>query len=152
MGESGAGRDERIRALLAVPAVSGPEELPSVADADGYGELGVSRSLYTRAEQDPCVRRAWVDDALDSALRDKDFVLVAGVSGTARWRTAWEAVRRVLPGARILVPRPGVAAVAELLALEPPLRMALERADLLRRGHGTDRTAGNTTEPPYGDV
>ncbi|MGW7524111.1 tetratricopeptide repeat protein [Streptomyces sp. NPDC054783] len=123
MAESGAGRDERIRALLAVPAVSGPEELPSVAEADAYGELGVSRSLYTRVEQDPCVGRPWVDDALDSALRDKDFVLLAGVSGAARWRSAWEAVRRTLPGARILVPRPGVAALAELLALEPPLRV-----------------------------
>ncbi|MFI6359343.1 tetratricopeptide repeat protein [Streptomyces sp. NPDC050743] len=122
MGESGAERDERIRALLAVPALSGPEELPSVADTDGYGELGVSRSLYSRGEQDPYVRRPWVDDALDSALRDKDFVLLAGGSKAGRWRTAWEAVRRTLPGARLLVPQPGVAALAELLCLEPPLR------------------------------
>ncbi|MEV6056348.1 tetratricopeptide repeat protein [Streptomyces sp. NPDC052107] len=122
MGVSGAERDERIRALLAVPALSGPEELPSVADADGFGELGVSRSLYSRGEQDPYVRRPWVDEALDSALRDRDFVLLAGGSKAGRWRTAWEAVRRTLPGARLLVPRPGIAALAGLLALEPPLR------------------------------
>ncbi|HEY5835642.1 tetratricopeptide repeat protein [Streptomyces sp.] len=123
MEESGVRRAERIGALLAVPAVSDTEELPSVADTDTYGELGVSRSLYSRGEQEPYVPRPWVDDALDSALRDKDFVLLAGNSKAGRWRTAWEAVRRTLPGARLLVPRPGAAALAELLALEPPLRV-----------------------------
>jgi tetratricopeptide (TPR) repeat protein len=120
---SGPTRAERVHALLALPAVHGPEELPAVADVDPYGEVGLSRSLYGRGERDPYVRRPWVDDALDVALREQDIVLLAGESGAAKWRCAFEAVRRTLPRARLLVPRPGTAALRELIDLDPPLHV-----------------------------
>jgi tetratricopeptide (TPR) repeat protein len=111
-----------LRAWLALVAPDGPE-LPRVADVDPYGEIGVTRSLYSRDRIDPYLRRLRVDDDLEAALRRDNFVLLVGRSKAGKSRTAFEAVRRTMPDARLLVPRPGAEALRGLLELDPPLAL-----------------------------
>lgn len=120
---SAQGRVRRLRELLAVPSPDGVvEELPAIADVGPDGELEGSHFPYMHPPHGSYVRRPWVDEALDAALRERDFVLLSGELKSGKWRTALEAVRRTLPAARLLVPRLGIPALAELLSLDPPLR------------------------------
>ncbi len=117
--EAARARSRDVDSALALPA--GPEDVPAAANADPYGELGVCRSRYIRGH-DPYIRRQEVDEALDLALREGKFVLLVGKSLAGKSRCAFEAVRRTLPDARLLVARPGNATLARLLDLDPPLR------------------------------
>lgn len=117
------GRAERLRELLAIPPSDGAaEELPAIADVDPDGELGNDAPILYNRSSRGFVRSPWVEEDLDEALRDRKVILLAGSSESGKWRTAWEAVRRVLPDARLLVPRLGMPVLAELLSLDPSLR------------------------------
>jgi cellulose synthase operon protein C len=125
MTSSGSAQErvKRLRELLAVPPPDGVvEELPAIADVGPDSELEGSRSPYIHPPRGSYVRHPWVDEALDAALRERDFVLLSGELRSGKWRTALEAVRRTLPTARLLVPRLGIPALAELLSLDPSLR------------------------------
>jgi tetratricopeptide (TPR) repeat protein len=122
-GRMPKGRAGRLRELLAIPPADGAwEELSAIADANPYGELGDAPVLYIQSSRG-FARSSWVEEDLDEALRDRTVVLLGGESESGKWRTAWEAVGRVLPDARLLVPRLGVPVLAELLNLTPPLRV-----------------------------
>ncbi|MER6061392.1 hypothetical protein ABT167_09245 [Streptomyces sp. NPDC001792] len=152
MGEPGAERGERIRALLAVPAPSGPEELPSVADADGYGE-----AIALRRPGAGTPRGAY--DAGCMLERRGDFrgarhaFRQAARSGHPRV-AAWSLIPPSDLPVRLGDPQ-GAGSALERAArsANPDVRQAaLERIDRLPRGRGHDGTAASTTEPPYGDV
>lgn len=117
------GHAKRLRELLAIPPLDvAAEELPAIADAGPDGELGNDAPILYNRSSRGFVRSPWVEEDLDEALRDRNVILLAGSSESGKWRTAWEAVRRGPPNARLLVPRLGMPVLAELLRLDPPLR------------------------------
>ncbi|MGW3816340.1 tetratricopeptide repeat protein [Streptomyces sp. NPDC005046] len=88
--------------------------LPRVADVEDLIEIGVHPAAPTAgaacsgsaaARVPPFVRRDRSDD-IEEALRAHRFVLVVGESTAGKSRTAFEAVRAVLPDAEFVVPDP----------------------------------------------
>ena len=121
LGDQRQARQERRQSqteLLAQPPMRAGD-LRTVAEADPYGEVGVSPSRYVGTGDDRYVARS-VDDDLDGALQESSFVLLAGKSAAGKTRTAFEAIRRTLPDATLLIPRPSQV-LAKLLDLDPPL-------------------------------
>ncbi|MFE9771734.1 tetratricopeptide repeat protein [Streptomyces sp. NPDC005931] len=95
----------RLESLLWVPLTE-EGEIPRVDQVDPY-DIGVSRSKYSSGPDDaPYVARRQQDGELDAALADARFVVLAGRSKAGKSRTLYEALRRTLPGARLIVPRP----------------------------------------------
>ncbi|KUJ67397.1 hypothetical protein ACZ90_28355 [Streptomyces albus subsp. albus] len=95
----------RLENLLWIPLT---EEggIPRVDQVDPH-DIGVSRSTYSdHPDHAPYVSRRQQDEQLDAALADARFVLLAGRSKAGKSRTLYEALRRTLPGARLIVPRP----------------------------------------------
>lgn len=96
---------DRLENLLWVP-LTGEGEIPRVDRVDPY-DIGVSRSKYSNGPHEaPYVARHPQDEQLDAALLDARFVVLAGRSKAGKSRTLYEALRRTLPGARLIVPRP----------------------------------------------
>jgi tetratricopeptide (TPR) repeat protein len=95
----------RLESLLWIP-LTGEGEIPRVDQVDPY-DIGVSRSKYSSGPDDaPYAARRQQDEELDAALADARFVVLAGRSKAGKSRTLYEALRRTLPGARLIVPRP----------------------------------------------
>jgi len=63
-----------------------------------------------------------IDRRIDEVLRVERFVLITGTSTAGKTRTAFEAVRRMEPPPKLLIPA-SPEALAQLFALEPPLRL-----------------------------
>ncbi|MEE6140575.1 tetratricopeptide repeat protein [Mycobacterium sp. 050128] len=87
------------------------DDLPMVAGLDPY-RLGATPSPFgdaqTYGEHDPYVPRTR-DNDLATALADRNqLVLLVGPSKAGKTRTAFEAVRKHFPQARLLFPRPGM--------------------------------------------
>jgi tetratricopeptide (TPR) repeat protein len=100
------------------PARSG--RLQRARDISPY-HIGVSRSRYAD-HHDPYVART-VDAQLDQALREHSLVLVVGASKAGKSRTAFEAVRRVLPDAALLVPKAENGVLRELFGPTSPVKV-----------------------------
>jgi len=67
----------------------------------------------------PYIKRERYDDALDSALRSRRFVVVKGVTNSGKTRAVFEAIGRVFPDSKIVLPNDptgGDDALGELLA------------------------------------
>jgi tetratricopeptide (TPR) repeat protein len=95
----------RLETLLWIPLTE-QGEIPRVDDVDPH-DIGVSRSKYSdHPDNAPYVPRHPQDAQLDAALAGARFVLLAGRSKAGKSRTLYEALRRTLPGARLVVPRP----------------------------------------------
>ncbi|MEU1818363.1 tetratricopeptide repeat protein [Streptomyces roseifaciens] len=95
----------RLESLLWLP-LTAEGEIPRVGLVDPY-DIGVARSKYGDRPGDaaPYVPRRRQDDELAAALTDARFVLLVGRSKAGKSRTLYEALRRALPGARLIVPR-----------------------------------------------
>src|SRR5262249_20666266 len=94
--------ERTVEGLLAIVR-PWPIALPTLAEVDLYGVVGVSKTNYAH-QADPYVTRDQ-DSQLDQALATDPFVLVIGDSKSGKSRTAFEAARRVFPTARLVVPR-----------------------------------------------
>lgn len=99
-----------IRPLLAYPL-----PIPRVRDVIPY-DVGVSPSRYVgdSGRPPPYVRRD-VDTELRDALREHPFVVLVGPSKAGKSRTAFEAIRRVFPNGRLIVPDAAEPRVLERL-------------------------------------
>ncbi|MEV6060894.1 tetratricopeptide repeat protein [Nocardia asteroides] len=96
--------------LVDLVELHGPDgDLPVVRSLDPY-RLKVSRSLFgdsiSFGESDPYVARndRGVDRRVSAALSGDRLVLVTGPSKAGKTRTLFEAVRRELPNAKMVVP------------------------------------------------
>jgi tetratricopeptide (TPR) repeat protein len=117
----GQQREQRaaVQRLLDLgPARSG--RLQRARDISPY-HIGVSRSRYA-GDHDPYVART-IDAQLDQALREHSLVLVVGASKAGKSRTAFEAVRRVLPDAVLLVPKAEPGVLRELFGPTSPVKV-----------------------------
>ncbi|MER6288671.1 tetratricopeptide repeat protein [Streptomyces sviceus] len=96
---------DRLERLLWIPLTE-DGGIPRVDAVDPY-DIGVSRSKYgNRPETAPYVPRHPQDGQLDAALAEARFVVLLGPAKAGKSRTLYEALNRVLPGARLMVPRP----------------------------------------------
>lgn len=113
---------ERAKRLLLV----GPP-LPSVSTINPYLYLGVTGSdlaeRYALAGQRPPYVRRDIDDQIDCALRTDRFIVIVGPSKAGKSRTAYEAIDRVFPHHKLLIPSTATRLRA-LLALDPSLDMS----------------------------
>jgi tetratricopeptide (TPR) repeat protein len=100
---------------VARKARSRSDGLLTVAGTPIYGAVGVSRSIRLQLDPDPPYVRREVDALLDRALEQQRFVLVVGPSKAGKSRSAIEALRRRFPASRLVVPRDGARALAELV-------------------------------------
>jgi hypothetical protein len=98
--------------------------LPTIETLAPYA-VGVSPSRYGPGS-DPYVRREEVDDWLDKRLRIHSFVLVDGNSKAGKSRTAFEAMQRAFPTAKLLIPKARPGALQTLFALDPPVYRGTE--------------------------
>ena|ERR1022692_4042354 len=105
------GDGEGLRQLLELVGPGG--ELPKVADVDPY-RLGIRLSSYSANASVPYIVRE-IDSALDNALANEFFICVTGASAAGKSRTAFEAAKRNLSEANLLVPipKPGVLSQRE---------------------------------------
>jgi hypothetical protein len=110
------------RTLALPPTRSG--QLRRVREVSAY-KVGVAKSLYADSA-DPYIRRKDVDDLLDEAMLEQSFVLLVGPSMAGKSRTAFEAVRRLLPEATLLVPAPDPDALQELFGADSPVQLGHE--------------------------
>ena len=102
---------------------------PTVDGASCY-DIGVSRSKYSRnGFVDPYVARR-VDTQLREALLGEPFVLLVGFSKAGKSRTFFEALRTVMPDARLLVPKGDPSIPARLLSFRSSLIKDGERGVL----------------------
>ncbi|WP_063020169.1 tetratricopeptide repeat protein [Nocardia niwae] len=102
-----------VRLSQLVERLGAEGELPMVADLNPYA-AGATATRFGAAGEDPYVPRTHgdVDIRLDAALREDALVLVVGPSKTGKTRSLFEAARRVLGEARLLIPAP--AALADI--------------------------------------
>ncbi len=70
--------------------------------------FGAKASAVARAKfpdrEPPYIGRELYDDALDTALRNRRFVVVRGVTNSGKTRAVYEAIGRVLPDRKIVLP------------------------------------------------
>jgi uncharacterized repeat protein (TIGR01451 family) len=93
--------------------------MPAAAEADPL-MLGVFRSRVPADDGvGPYIPRS-VDGEIDRALKAKGFVLLIGPARSGKSRSAYEAVRRVLPERKLLIPYGGEA-LGSIIA-DPALR------------------------------
>jgi tetratricopeptide (TPR) repeat protein/pimeloyl-ACP methyl ester carboxylesterase len=104
----------RERVLRECIAIYPPQR---TAEVDPY-DVGVRRSDRERSVHGspPYIPRISVDARLNEALREKSLIVLVGVSAWGKSRSAYEAVKRIYPGARLVVPTvpDGVARLASL--------------------------------------
>jgi tetratricopeptide (TPR) repeat protein len=111
------GDSQRLDALLEIRPVAG--ELPVVAEASVY-ELGVTRSKYVSAKNPdpPYVQRARLDTEIQTRLdAGERFIVAVGDSKSGKSRSMAEALRRLRPRARLIVPIGDPAALPKLARL-----------------------------------
>jgi hypothetical protein len=93
--------------------------VPAVSEVSPYGIVGVSPSKYhARDPFAPYVGRE-VDHFLDGVLDQRQVALLVGGSKAGKSRTAFEAVRRVFPASKLLVPAGATRSLAALVR-DPP--------------------------------
>jgi hypothetical protein len=93
--------------------------VPRVADVSPYGIVGVSPSKYLERDPFPPYVNRDVDPLLDELLRQRGVALVSGASMAGKSRTAFEAVRRVFPASKLIVPAASAKALTSLV-WDPP--------------------------------
>jgi TolA-binding protein len=93
--------------------------LPSVGEVPPYGIIGVSPSKYLERDPDPPYVRRDSDERLDDALLRQRFAVVVGDSKTGKSRSAFEAMRRLLPTSTLVVPFASTRSLAELIRNPP---------------------------------
>ena len=93
--------------------------VPSVAEVSPYGIVGVSPSRYLERDPFPPYIGRDMDHLLDQLLRQRGVALVTGASKAGKSRTAFEAVRRVFPASKFIVPTSCTKALTSLLG-DPP--------------------------------
>jgi hypothetical protein len=114
-GRSPAARDKGV--LPVATFRSG--RVPRVAEVSPYGIVGVTPSRQLEGDPfPPYVGRA-VDHLLDELLRQRGVALVTGASKAGKSRTAFEAVRRVFPTSKLIVPTACTKALTSLLGNPP---------------------------------
>lgn len=112
---------DRLDTLLEIGPVAGA--LPAVEETSVYA-LGVTRSKYVSAgnPEPPYVPRARLDaeieDRLDAGER---FIVAVGESKSGKSRSMAEALRRIRPQARLIVPVSDPAALPKLARMPLPL-------------------------------
>jgi hypothetical protein len=80
--------------------------LPRVREVTDLLSVGVHRAARSDSGGDPEFVRRDVSGALESAMARHPFVIVVGESTAGKSRVAFEAVRVVLPGYRLILPDP----------------------------------------------
>jgi len=93
--------------------------LPTVGDVPPYGIIGVSPSKYLERDPDPPYVRRDIDERLDDALVEQRFLVVVGPSKAGKSRSAFEAMRRLVPTSTLVVPFGSLRSLAELIR-DPP--------------------------------
>jgi TolA-binding protein len=93
--------------------------LPTVGEVPPYGIIGVSPSKYLERDPDPPYVRRDVDEHLDDALVRQRLVVVVGDSKAGKSRSAFEAMRRLLPTSTLVVPFGSTRSLAGLIR-DPP--------------------------------
>jgi cellulose synthase operon protein C len=93
--------------------------LPTVGDVPPYGIIGVSPSKYLERDPDPPYVRRDIDERLDDALVEQRFLVVVGPSKAGKSRSAFEAMRRLVPTSTLVVPFGSSRSLAELIR-DPP--------------------------------
>jgi tetratricopeptide (TPR) repeat protein len=116
-----------LRELIAL-TIDG--ELPRVSAVSPYGEVGVTRSKYVDDHEEPPYVHRLADQAIDAAVTDGRFTLVAGPSKAGKTRSAYEAIRRLRSSAALIIPRPEAGTLRRLLEIEPPLGVGANLAVL----------------------
>jgi cellulose synthase operon protein C len=93
--------------------------VPKVAEVSPYGIVGVTPSKHLEGDPFPPYVGRDVDHLLDKLLRQRGVALVTGASKAGKSRTAFEAVRRVFPASKLIVPTACTKALTSLLG-DPP--------------------------------
>jgi cellulose synthase operon protein C len=93
--------------------------VPRVAEVSPYGIVGVTPSKYLQHDPLPPYVSRDVDHLLDELLRQRGVALVTGASKAGKSRTTFEAVRRVFPASKLVVPTACTKALTSLLG-DPP--------------------------------
>jgi hypothetical protein len=93
--------------------------VPRVAEVSPYGIVGVTPSKHLEGDPFPPYVGRDVDHLLDELLRQRGVALVTGASKAGKSRTAFEAVRRVFPASKLIVPTACTKALTSLLG-DPP--------------------------------
>jgi cellulose synthase operon protein C len=78
--------------------------VPRVHEVSPYGVVGVTRSKELVGDPNPPYVARDVDHLIDEVLGQRGVALVTGASKAGKSRTAFEAVRRVFPASRLIVP------------------------------------------------
>ena len=118
---SARARERQLIASLPRFAASRAGRLPTVDQVRPYGIVGVSPSKYLSRHPDPPYVRRDIDDLLDDLLERRRFALLVGESKAGKSRTGFEALRRRLPGSRLIVPFEANRLLAEVVR-DPPFR------------------------------
>ena len=93
--------------------------VPKVAEVSPYGIVGVTPSKHLEGDPFPPYVGRDVDHLLDKLLRQRGVALVTGASKAGKSRTTFEAVRRVFPASKLIVPTACTKALTSLLG-DPP--------------------------------
>jgi hypothetical protein len=93
--------------------------VPTVAEVSPYGIVGVTPSKHLEDDPAPPYVGRDVDHLLDELLRRRGVALVTGASKAGKTRTAFEAVRRVFPTSKLIVPTACTKALTSILG-DPP--------------------------------
>jgi hypothetical protein len=93
--------------------------VPTVSEASPYGIVGVSPSPHLPRDPLPPYAGRDVDHRVEEVLGQRRVALLVGESKAGKTRTAFEAVRRVFPGSKLLVPAGGTRSLAALVR-DPP--------------------------------
>lgn len=109
-------RGAEVRAALPEQVLGGGPRL--VRELDDPVLLGVHPAARDRAGQVPAYVPRDIDERVDTTLRAGGFVLLCGESAAGKTRVAYEAMRRVLPGRRLVAPasRESVRTVVDTVA------------------------------------
>ncbi len=113
-------RSPTTRATSVLPvATFRSGRVPRVAEVSPYGIVGVTPSKHLEDDPSPPYVGRDVDHLLDGLLRQRGVALVTGASKAGKSRTAFEALRRVFPASKLIVPTACTKALTSLLG-DPP--------------------------------
>jgi hypothetical protein len=93
--------------------------VPTVAEVSPYGIVGVTPRKHLPGDPFPPYVGRDLDPTLDELLRLRGVTIVTGASKVGKSRTAFEAVRRVFPASKLIVPTACTKALTSLLG-DPP--------------------------------
>jgi tetratricopeptide (TPR) repeat protein len=102
--EAAGSRRARLRALGAVCKTERGRELPRVQEISYLALLDEESGRQSSNDVPEYIERD-LDDELRPALTDRRFLLIAGQHSAGKTRTAYEAIRAVLPDHHLIAPR-----------------------------------------------